>query len=114
MIVRCGNCRVELDVAGAGEFACPACGTRNVVRAPGAGAGLGAGPGPALDDLGLPDLSGLARAPAAPQSDEPPPGVRWVTCPSCSYRFACGELAEVTCPACSSSLAVDDDGARVL
>ena len=32
MIVRCGACRTQFEVAGAGRFSCPACGSVNVVR----------------------------------------------------------------------------------
>ncbi|MGZ4211889.1 MAG: hypothetical protein ACXVQV_01490 [Actinomycetota bacterium] len=86
MIVRCGRCGVELDIAGPGEFMCPSCGTRNVVR------------GPATQPqhpFGVPDLG--ASAPTTPA-----PGVQWVRCPSCAYRFAVGELDAVTCPSCST------------
>ncbi|MFA5891501.1 MAG: hypothetical protein WDA27_11230 [Actinomycetota bacterium] len=100
MIVRCGRCRIELEVAGPGEFACPACGTRNMV-------GGTAPQGPALD---LPDLG--RTTPASPP--EQTPGVRWTACPQCSYRFAVGEVASVTCPACSAGLSIDDQGAATI
>lgn len=108
MLVRCGRCRIELEVAGAGEFACPNCGARNAVRDPG-GMSPGAGMGPApTDPFGIPDLG------AAPPSPPPPPvqdtGVRWVACPSCSYRFAVGEVDEVACPACGIALALAAGG----
>lgn len=99
MIVRCGSCRIELEVAGPGEFMCPACGTRNVVRG-----------GAAAPDLGLPDL-GLASRQTAPASEGPPPGVRWMTCTSCSYRFACGEVDEVECPTCGTKMTVPRESA---
>jgi len=89
MIVRCGRCGDELKIAGPGEFACPSCGTRNVAR--------GQQEPPAADPFGVPDLS-----PAAPQ--EPPPGVTWVRCPACSYRFAVGEMEEVSCPSCATTV----------
>jgi predicted RNA-binding Zn-ribbon protein involved in translation (DUF1610 family) len=87
MIVRCGRCGVELDVAGPGEFMCPSCGTRNVVR--------GAPAAPPQNPFGVPDLG--ATVPS-----EPSPGITWVTCPSCRYRFAVGEIDAVTCPSCST------------
>jgi DNA-directed RNA polymerase subunit RPC12/RpoP len=96
MIVRCGKCGIELEVAGAGEFMCPSCGTRNVIR----------GPAQPENPFGVPDLG--ARAPA----DEPAPGVRWIRCPSCSYRFAIGEVENVTCPSCSSDIDVTETDAR--
>ena len=90
MIVRCGRCGVELEIAGPGEFMCPNCGTRNVAR--------GAQPQqPPQNPFGVPDLS--ATAPP-----EPAPGVQWVTCSACSYRFAVGEVEKVSCPSCSTEI----------
>lgn len=54
-------------------------------------------------------VTDLGAAPPAPNS-EGAPGVRWVRCPSCSYRFAVGEVAEVACPTCATSLTVTDQG----
>lgn len=106
VIVRCGRCKAELEVAGPGEFLCPACGTRNVVRA-GAGANL----------YGVSDLTGPGAGPGA----GPPPGgsqtakeaagVRWATCPACGYRFAMGEVDTVTCPNCRAQLDRANGGA---
>jgi predicted RNA-binding Zn-ribbon protein involved in translation (DUF1610 family) len=102
MLVRCGRCRVELEVAGAGEFMCPRCGTRNVVKGP-----------EAADPYGVPDLTipgGAAPAPAAPPAEDV---VRWVTCPECTYRFAAGKGAEeVTCPNCRASLSLGESEVR--
>jgi DNA-directed RNA polymerase subunit RPC12/RpoP len=102
MIVRCGNCRAELEVAGPGEFLCPACGTRNMVRG-----------APAANPFGVPDLGGSpapgATAPATPASE-----TRWVVCPSCGYRFAVGEVEEVVCPSCSARLSLSDEGATLV
>lgn len=92
MIVRCGNCRIELEVGGPGEFVCPSCGTRNVVRGD--------------SGLEIPDLG----AAAPPEAN---PSVRWINCPSCSYRFAVGEVSEVTCPSCGTKLEVLQEGVRV-
>ncbi len=91
MLVRCGRCQAELEVSGAGEFLCPRCGTRNVVRAP------------AADPFGVPNLS---QAPArAPEPEAPNTAIKWLVCPSCSYRFAAGVgLTEVECPNCGTSL----------
>lgn len=102
MIVRCGRCQVELEVAGPGEFLCPACGTRNAVRGR-----QGAGP---LDvpDLGAPSPFSTPAPPPAP--DEPAPGVRWAHCPACRYRFALGTVDRVSCPSCAVTLSVSDDG----
>ena len=89
MIVRCGRCQVELEIAGPGEFMCPNCGTRNVAR--------GQQDQAPQNPFGVPDL-----AASAPQ--EPAPGVQWVTCPACSYKFAVGEMEKVSCPSCSTTI----------
>jgi DNA-directed RNA polymerase subunit RPC12/RpoP len=89
MIVRCGRCGVELEIAGPGEFMCPNCGTRNMARAQ--------QQQPPQNPFGVPDLG--ASAPP-----EPAPGVQWVRCPACSYRFAVGEMEEVSCPSCSTTI----------
>ena len=99
MIVRCGRCGVELEVAGPGEFVCPQCGTRNAVREQ-----------PLASPFGVPDL----KAPPPGADAGPPPGVHWVVCPACSYRFAAGELEEVACPACSAQLRLDGERAEVI
>jgi len=92
VIVRCGRCKVELEVQGAGEFTCPSCGTRNSVRG-------AAGQSP----FGVPDLGGLGQSAPAP---EPGAGIVWVQCPSCSYRFAVGDVSSVTCPTCGADTPV--------
>lgn len=109
MIVRCGRCKAELEVAGPGEFLCPACGSRNVVRgaaSPSQGfAGVGSfGGGGAFEGLGG----------TAPQAPPPPaPDVRWVSCPNCSYRFVVGEVEEVPCPTCSAALDIREDQVKL-
>jgi DNA-directed RNA polymerase subunit RPC12/RpoP len=98
MVVRCGRCRAELEISGPGEFICPSCGTRNVVRG-----GAGADPfGMQQSGSGL-TLPGGAPAPASKPAG-PAPGVDWVTCVSCSYRFAIGPVDTVTCPNCGSQV----------
>jgi len=72
---------------------CPSCGTRNVAR----------GQEPPANPFGVPDLG--ASAPS-----EPPPGVQWVRCPACSYRFAVGEMEEVSCPSCSTTVDLAKQG----
>lgn len=89
MIVRCGRCQVELEIAGPGEFMCPNCGTRNVAR--------GQQDQAPQNPFGVPDLGA-----SAPQ--EPAPGVQWVTCTACSYKFAVGEMEKVSCPSCSTTI----------
>lgn len=98
MIVRCGRCRIELEVSGPGEFVCPSCGTRNTVRSSTVGGDLL-------------DLSAV-RSEAGPSEQNPPPGVRWVSCPGCSYRFAIGERERVACPNCSADLEVTPEGLK--
>lgn len=103
MIVRCGRCQIELEVAGPGEFTCPSCGTRNAVR--------GAAPA-ATSPFGVPDLGGFQ--PQTPASDQTDPAISWVQCPSCRYRFAVGEVDAVSCPTCAASLSVNEDGSVVV
>lgn len=109
MIVRCGRCRVELEVAGAGEFACPNCGTRNVVRGD---------PSPfGVPDLGAagggsaPGLAGIGRT-QPPPDQGPPPGVEWVICPKCSFRFAVGEVDAVECPTCGHEITLRESSSQ--
>jgi predicted RNA-binding Zn-ribbon protein involved in translation (DUF1610 family) len=97
MIVRCGKCQTELEVAGAGEFVCPACGTRNMVR------GGGAPPSPF-------DVSGLGSSPLPNIPPPAPVDVSWVKCETCAYRFAVGEVAEVACPMCGTTVRLTDEG----
>ena len=66
---------------------CPNCGTRNVAR--------GSQQQAPQNPFGVPDLG-------ASVPPEPAPGVRWVRCPACSYRFAVGEVENVSCPSCSA------------
>jgi tRNA(Ile2) C34 agmatinyltransferase TiaS len=94
MIVRCGRCRVELEVAGAGEFLCPNCGTRNAVRGD---------PAPAV-----PPVLDLGSQP--PSTGEPAADVRWVRCPSCSFRFAVGAVEQVGCPTCGTTIDTTEEG----
>lgn len=106
MIVRCGRCRVELEVPGPGEFVCPACGTRNSVR----------GGAPAAGSYDLGDLTVPGGRP--PGTPPPPPeqdneAIKWGTCPACSWRFAMGEVEQVTCPNCRAALSATPEGLRL-
>lgn len=98
MIVRCGRCRAELEVSGTGEFICPTCGTRNVVRGAAGAAPFGMAQGG----------SGLTLPGGAPAPTSIPPaqqaGVNWVVCGACSYRFAIGIVEKVTCPNCRADV----------
>lgn len=106
MLVRCGRCRSELEISGPGEFVCPACGTRNVARG-GAAApdpySLGGRP---QGGSGLTVPGGSPLPPASPA----PADIKWATCPSCSFRFAMGEVDQVTCPNCRAQLSRDENG----
>jgi predicted RNA-binding Zn-ribbon protein involved in translation (DUF1610 family) len=98
VVVRCGRCRAELDVSGPGEFLCPSCGTRNVVRgASGADPLAGAPGGPGLT------LPGGGPAPPA-RLDGPSVDIDWMRCQTCSFRFAIGSVEKVTCPNCGAEL----------
>lgn len=106
MIVRCGRCRSELEIPGAGEFVCPACGTRNVARGGAAQASpytIGASPTPGLTIPG--------GAPPQPGPSEPLPSANWAECPACAFRFAIGEVSQLTCPNCRVELDRSPDGA---
>lgn len=97
MRVRCGACRTQFEVPGAGRFACPVCGSVNVVReageAPPSVGGYPAAPG---------------AGPAGPPSQPPPPPkdnpMPRVQCPECGFSFIVGNVAVATCPNCSSEV----------
>ena len=105
MKVRCGSCRNEFDVPGAGRFACPVCGSVNVVRtAPGQQpapqqqapnqnlGGYQAAPGV---------MPGGAPPPPPPVPDQPLPKVQ---CPECDFTFVVGKISTATCPNCSAEV----------
>ena len=92
MRVRCGACRTQFEVAGAGRFACPVCGSVNVVR--------GASP----EDQGMggyPTAGGMATEQPQPQ---PAPVLPRVTCPECEFSFVVGRIAVATCPNCNAEV----------
>lgn len=91
MIVRCGACRTQFDVPGAGRFACPACGSVNQVRsAPGA-------PPPAA---GAPPFA----APPPPPPPKPEPPSPKISCPECEFSFIVGKIEKATCPNCGAEV----------
>lgn len=97
MIVRCGACRTQFDVPGAGRFTCPVCGSVNVVRAPNSGPGtLG----------GYPAAPGAVPNQGPPQPPPPPPETPSprVTCPECDFSFIVGNIAVATCPNCGAEV----------
>jgi LSD1 subclass zinc finger protein len=93
--VRCGACRNQFDVPGAGRFACPVCGSVNVVREAAGGAPSNMGGYPAA-----PGVAGSAPPPPPPPppaSDTPSPRLE---CPNCSFTFIVGDIEVATCPNC--------------
>jgi LSD1 subclass zinc finger protein len=97
MMVRCGACRTQFDVPGAGRFACPVCGSVNVVREQ---------PGAAPASVGgYPVAPGAAggQSPAAPTPPPNRPSPR-VTCSECGFAFIVGEIALATCPNCGAEV----------
>lgn len=121
MRVRCGACRTQFEVAGAGRYACPVCGSVNVVRNGAAGAGNDAA---AQDQPQAqpPPMGGYQAAPGAvpggpPPRQAPPPKpeepMPKIDCPECGFNFIVGNVATVTCPMCSAevSTGIEEDDA---
>jgi LSD1 subclass zinc finger protein len=95
MIVRCGACRTQFEVPGAGRFTCPVCGSVNMVReqagaAPSTVGGYPAAPGA---------VSGNQAPP--PPSNAPAPRI---ACPECEFTFIVGDIAVATCPNCGAQV----------
>ena len=115
MRVRCGACRTQFEVAGAGRFACPVCGSINVVR------NGAAGQQPPPEQAGQPagTVGGYQTAPGVmsggPQPAAPPPPVEQqmpkIDCPECGFNFIVGLVPIVTCPMCSAevSTGIEED-----
>lgn len=112
MRVRCGACRTQFEVAGAGRFACPVCGSVNVVRnggggAPTAQAGAGSDQAPPPNSIGgYPTAPGAAPPGMAPQPPPPKPEqpMPKIDCPECGFNFIVGMVPKVTCPMCSAEI----------
>ncbi|MGA7228353.1 MAG: hypothetical protein WBZ45_09125 [Acidimicrobiia bacterium] len=98
MMVRCGACRNQFDVPGAGRFACPVCGSVNVVREQGSAPAPEPGPYPTAPNA-MGD-SGLVQPPPPPPSKPAPK----VDCPECDFTFYVGEIAIATCPNCGAEV----------
>ncbi len=100
MRVRCGACRTEFEVAGPGRYACPVCGSVNVVRNGGAP--------PPPQNLGgyqaAPGVGGDHAPPAPPPPPAPDAPLPSVDCPVCSHHFIVGKIAVATCPNCSAEV----------
>lgn len=94
MMVRCGACRNQFDVPGAGRFTCPVCGSVNSVRA----------------TPGTPASGNAASAPppAAPVPRAPDPPSPRITCPVCDFTFIVGPVAEANCPNCGAVVATGE------
>lgn len=97
MNVRCGACRTQFDVAGPGRYACPACGSVNVVRdqaaAPASGSVGGYQAAPGVSPEGMP-----------PPPPPPPPPTPKISCPDCAFSFIVGQIALATCPNCGAEV----------
>jgi DNA-directed RNA polymerase subunit RPC12/RpoP len=111
MRVRCGACRNQFEVTGPGRYACPVCGSVNVVRN-----GAGGAPAAAGDEAASPPPSGMGgyqtapgvAPPGAPPHQQPPPRpeepMPKIECPECGFSFIVGNVAKVTCPMCSAEV----------
>lgn len=114
MRVRCGACRTQFEVAGPGRFACPVCGSVNVVRN---GAGAAAEEAPPPTSMGGYPTAPGATPGGAPPRQQPPPRpeepMPKIECPECGFSFIVGKVATVTCPMCSAEVTTgiesDDD-----
>ena len=103
MRVRCGACRNQFEVTGAGRFACPVCGSVNVVR----NAAGEPSPSPAPNDLGgYQTAPGVMGGGAPPTQPPPPPDqpMPKIQCPECDFTFIVGMVPKVTCPMCSAEV----------
>lgn len=107
MKVRCGSCRTEFEVPGAGRFACPVCGSVNVVRSAAAQPPPAQQQPPPQQSMGgyqtAPGVvpGGGSAPPPPPPPDEPLPKI---DCPECDFKFVVGEIAVATCPNCGAEV----------
>ena len=116
MMVKCGACRTQFDVPGAGRFSCPNCGSVNMVRDAAGGAGATSrAPGSAQPPPSYaPPPPGYAPPP--PGYAQPPPGYApppppapeapspKLSCPECGFSFIVGAIEVATCPNCASEV----------
>lgn len=98
MIVRCGACRTQFDVPGPGRFACPACGSVNMVRS----AAPGEQPPPGGEQPGPYGAQGGIQTPPPPPPPEPP--TPKITCPECEFSFIVGKIEVAPCPNCGAEV----------
>jgi LSD1 subclass zinc finger protein len=99
MMVRCGACRTQFEVPGAGRFACPVCGSVNVVRDAG-GAAPSTGGYPTAPNA----IPGNPPPQTAPPPPPPPPPTPRITCPECAFSFIVGDIALAPCPNCGAEV----------
>ena len=116
MRVRCGACRTQFEVGGAGRFACPVCGSINVVRNGAAGQPPPEQPAQQPGTMGgYPTAPGVVPGSAAAPPGPPPPPTEQpmpkIDCPECGFRFIVGMVPSVTCPNCTAevSTGIEDD-----
>ena len=115
MRVRCGACRTQFEVAGAGRYACPVCGSVNVVRNGAAPAPAAAAAGQQQDTStmgGYQTAPGVAGGPPPPPPPPPPDQpMPKIECPECGFSFIVGMVPTVTCPMCSAevSTGIEED-----
>ena len=106
MNVRCGSCRTEFEVPGAGRFACPVCGSVNVVRD-------GSAAPPPSSVGGYPAAPGTAPGVPPPPSPPPPPPPEVpstkIECPDCGFSFIVGDIAVALCPMCGFEVVTGKD-----
>lgn len=97
-MVRCGACRTQFDAPGPGRYACPSCGSVNMIRDAG-----GAAPPPTQG--GYPTAPGVQSHMAPTPPPLPPdPVVPKITCPECEFSFYAGAVAVVVCPNCTAEI----------
>jgi rRNA maturation endonuclease Nob1 len=96
MMVRCGACRTQFEVPGPGRFACPVCGSVNVVREPGGGAPSNMG--------GYPTAPGAAGAQSPPPPPPPNAPLPRIQCPECEFSFIVGDIDVAMCPNCGAEV----------
>jgi LSD1 subclass zinc finger protein len=101
MIVRCGACRTQFEVPGAGRFTCPVCGSVNMVRdQSGASA-------PPTTVGGYPAAPGAVtgnQPPVPPPPPQPNVPLPRIECDECEFSFIVGDIAVATCPNCGAQV----------
>lgn len=101
MMVRCGACRTEFDVAGAGRHACPTCGAINqVAEAPQASPQASAPQTPPGAFPGAQPGQEEAAGPSAPEPTR-------ARCSQCDFEFFVGDIDVAECPNCGTEVKVD-------